>query len=295
MGIILNSDGVALGNTNQQACTVMGTIANFSPKLMQSGDSKICLGYIPKLTINKNRLLRHLMDVCKLPKTRAKASIKIFEREVDKKMWDLILEPIVKANKDGIYLKLLNTPYKKAILVYPYLLHHVGDEPGQKRVCGMFEANAKCFCLRCLYTFDCNPGFPGKKMYRSRNFENVKRLCTISQRMIFKDPKEVTVAELQSALQLQKIGIHPGIHPFMTCPRGFSSNNMFTIPYDLMHTWPGGVMKTLAFQICVIIFASNGNLALFDGRLSAFPRMPESLPHVPITTFPKGYIFIIMF
>jgi hypothetical protein len=283
MPILGNSDGVAVGSTNQQVCTVMGSIGNFSGEFLRSPDSKFCLGYIPKLPIAKNILVKHLMDKAKMNKTRAKIEVEVFLRLLDNEVWKLFMAPIIVANKDGIYLRLLNMQYKHAILVYPYFMHHIGDEPGQKRVCGMFEGNANYFCIQCDFRFnhDVRPKF------RSKRVNEIKQLCKISEGYLFKERKNVTEAELQSVTQLRQIGLHPGLHPLMTAPRG-DKNDIFRTPYDLLHTWPGGIMKTLAFQCCVIINASVGNITLFDNRLSTFPRLPDCLPHVTITTFPKG-------
>jgi hypothetical protein len=68
--------GVAVGWTNQQVCTVMGSIGNFSGDFFGSPDSKFCLGYIPKLPIATNILVKHLMDKAKMKKTRAKIDLK---------------------------------------------------------------------------------------------------------------------------------------------------------------------------------------------------------------------------
>jgi hypothetical protein len=283
MPILLNSDGVAVGGTNQQVCTVMGSIGNFSSKFLQSPDSKFCLGYIPKIPMPKNRIIKHLVEKVKLKITVANTEFKMFERYIDKMLWKLVLKRIKSANEKGVYLRLLNMPCEQAILVYPYFLHHIGDEPGQKRVCGMFEGNAKSFCIQCdfqLYS-DVRPKF------RSKRINEIKQLCEISEGYIFKKSARVTEAELQSSRQLNASGIHPGVHPFMTAPRGVN-NDIFRTPYDLLHTWAGGIMKTLAFQCCVIIKCSNGNITLFDNRLSTFPRLPDCLPHVSFTTFPKG-------
>jgi hypothetical protein len=292
MGILLNSDGVALGATNQQATPVMGSLANFSCKLLQSPDSKWCIGYISKLTVSKNRLLRHLIKKCDMKITRAKRDIEVFQREIDKEFWDLILGPIREANTNGVYLRLLSTPYNKALLVYPYVLQHIGDEPGQKRVCGMMEGNSLSFCIRCNYKMkeDGNKCNFKKKDYRSTHINKIKQLCVLSDNILFNSDDDVKQNELDAAKQLMAMGIHPGLHPFMNdCPRGHESNDIFKIRYDILHTFPGGVMKTLAFQCCVII-QSRGHdiIQLFDSRLATFPRISDCLPHVAITTFPNG-------
>jgi hypothetical protein len=108
--VIINSDGVALGQTNQQANTALGMFANCSDFFLKQPCSKFCFGYIPKLKLAKEAVLSHLTIVAGLTMAAAERAYFCFEHSIDQEFWKMIIEPIIKANKHGVYMSLLGYP-----------------------------------------------------------------------------------------------------------------------------------------------------------------------------------------
>ena len=99
--IILNGDGVALGSTNQQIETVLGTCGLFDDTLMEQPISTFCLNYMPKLPYSKEEFIDHLNKQAGFNKTKAKLAYEYFERKLERLFWSLVVKPICDANKNG--------------------------------------------------------------------------------------------------------------------------------------------------------------------------------------------------
>jgi hypothetical protein len=285
--IIFNSDGVALGETNQQVNTVLATCGLFSDYLIRQLVSKVCVGYIPKPTIFKEEAINHLQTVCGFSRSKAENAFGYYERDIVRNFWTLVLGPVKEANKKGVYMLALGTKMQ-VMLMYPYVVAHIGDEPGQKQVCGMYEGNASRFCVHCDYQF-------GTVYNRDVNVRREPSilipLCAIAETALL---KKLTVAERCKTLTKREVaalstvkahGIHPMRNAFHTAPMGYQ-NSVYRFPYDLMHTLCG-IMKNILFCFLVImerISTSDRRFkkarSLYDSRLRNFPLQPDCLPHV---------------
>ena len=163
--LIFNSDGVALGKTNQQMTTVLAANGLMDDKLLEQPISKICLGYLPKLPFSEAELVVHLTKFANYSsKTVAQDAINCFKITMQNAYWAMVLAPIREHNKEGsavllfaimfiplyigVFMRLLNTP-DHAMKVHPYFHSFVGDEPGIKSTLGYLMCGAKRFCIRC--------------------------------------------------------------------------------------------------------------------------------------------------
>jgi Plavaka transposase len=297
--IILNSDGVALGATNQSINTAMATFGNCDIELINQLCSKVILGYIPKRSYSKDLMLRHLQKNGH-SKTQSLLAEFYFDRQIDLTFWNLIAEPIRKANKRGVYLKVLGVP-DKVLLFYPYLVAHVGDEPGQKRLCGMKEGNAIKFCIHCEY--QSSYGMYSRVRDTARDSTDLIEKCKrgfIIRYNKFNDSenKRISAADNIIINYLDEFGIHPFIHPFHYTPMGVN-NSLYKTPYDLLHVFCCGIFKTIMFAIVIIIdrlsLSSDGRWVhvkgLFDSRLRSYASVGKDvLPHVDQTVFANGFM-----
>jgi Plavaka transposase len=286
--IIFNSDGVALGETNQQVNTVLATCGLFSDYLIRQLVSKVCVGYIPKPTIFKEEAINHLQTVCGLSRSKAENAFGHYERDVVRCFWDLVLGPVKEANKKGVYMLALGTNMQ-VLLMYPYVVAHVGDEPGQKQICGMYEGNASRFCVHCDYQF-------GTIYNRDTNVRRDSSilipLCAIAEKALVKKLsvpercKTITNREVKALAAVKAYGIHPMRNAFHSAPMGYQ-NSVYRFPYDLLHTLCG-IMKNILFCLLVIIERISASTdkrfkkarSLYDSRLRNFPMQPDCLPHV---------------
>ena len=148
--VIVNSDGVAVGGTKQSVTTCLGTFGNCSDNLLNNVISKFSLGYLSKLNISEAELTSHLERRGKST-TMAKAIIKCFDRSLERSFWELVTAPLRKAGRRGVYMRVLGVP-DKVLVMFPYLVCHLSDEPGQKRFCGMKEGGTTHFCIHCMYS-----------------------------------------------------------------------------------------------------------------------------------------------
>lgn len=303
--VILNSDGVALGDTNRQATTALGALGNCSSKLMDNPLSKFCLGYIPKLGFSKEEIVSNLTAKgIGMNKTQAGEWYTYFEHVIERYFWTGIINTIRNANKNGVYLQVLGEP-DHVLLVFPYLIAHVGDEPGQKRMVGMFEGNAKFFCTHCEYKMI--DGIYNPTIHLKRDATNLATICKVAQiakekylRRGLEGFVTVTSREDDAFESLLKKGIHPWTNPLHKAPMGYD-NSIFMTPYDILHTLCAGVMKNVMLFTCTIIdqISMGDNIAYkqskgqFDFFLRTFPKQPDCLPHVPQTSFPNGFLHVL--
>ena len=99
---IFNSDGVALGKTNQQMTTVMFANGLMDDFLLEQPISKQCLGYLPKLPYSDAELEDHLVSRAGYAsKAVAKDAITAFKITMQNSYWAMVLEPIIRHHKHG--------------------------------------------------------------------------------------------------------------------------------------------------------------------------------------------------
>jgi len=293
MPIILNSDGVSLSATNHQINTTLCMIGNCSDRLLNQPCSKACLGYIPKLSFSEEELINHLVEVAGMNKTNAKEFYFYFQHLIDREYWKDVIDIISQANKYGVYMRVLGVP-DKVLLVYPYIVAHVGDEPGQKRMLGMKEGNATRFCIHCEYTL--NHGVYDPRLHRARIATELANDCRLAESAYLKKleggdknkKRGLQPDEILAFNYLKDLSINPWTNPLHIAPMGYK-NNIFKTPYDLLHTFCGGIIKSLLLYTLEIIVQLNvgsddkyrGVSGRFDSRLVSFPTLTECLPHVP--------------
>jgi Plavaka transposase len=301
--IIVNSDGVALGQTNRQVVTAMGACGNFSDRVIRLPKSKFLLGYIPKPVYPKEVLLNHLVNIVGLSRAQAELSVFYYERDIDRCFWNLVLQPIKEAYKTGVYMRVLGKP-GVVILAHPVIINHVGDEPGQKRASGMFEGNTKHFCIHCDYTFESSPY--DRNVHKKRDAESIIAMCKLAEPVLYKKLSEKRPRlynhQKEAYNTLRSIGVHPWGNPFHSAPMGVN-NTVFNFSYDILHTILGGMMKAILFSALVIVekISSSpiqtskyrGAKGLFDSRLIDFPNQNNCLPHVKQFKVDTGLVYLL--
>ena len=98
--IILNSDGVALGKTNRQACTALGIAGIYDDTLIEQDIAIACLNYIPTVPV-PDEIIAHLMEHAHFNKTNATLAVTYFKKKLERAFWSLVLRPIREANQHG--------------------------------------------------------------------------------------------------------------------------------------------------------------------------------------------------
>jgi hypothetical protein len=236
----------------------------------------------------------HLVTKCGYSKSKAIEMILTFQRFIEKEFWRSGCKSTVDHNEKGVFMRVLGVA-NMLLIMFPYFYSHIGDEPGQKKMCGMYESNTSMYCIQCTYTKGLRPY--NKDIHIARNADEIKAMCTIGELATTKkySSKQTNLTEEEkNALKwLQKHGIHPATHPFHDVPMGYK-NSLYKAPYDLLHTFAGGIMKSLVFSILVIVdrlskSAENHYISgIFDNRLACMPSRPKCLPHVDSTSFKSG-------
>jgi hypothetical protein len=89
------------------------------------------------MPVSDDVMVTHLINVGGYTKTLATNMLKHFQMSIDKRFWKCFSKEIVKYNKDGFYLRVLGVP-GEVLHFFPFFVAHCGDEPGQRRMCGMF-------------------------------------------------------------------------------------------------------------------------------------------------------------
>jgi hypothetical protein len=114
------------------------------------------------------------------------------------------------------------------------------------------------FCIHCTYKN--SDGGYNPKTHVPRNFDQLVELCKLGEQGMIKKyslkEKELTALENNAIVTLKTLGVHPSVHPFHSVPMGFE-NNIYKTPYDLLHTFPAGTMKTLVFSVLVIMLCAS--------------------------------------
>jgi hypothetical protein len=300
--IIVNSDGVALGQTNQQLTTALGSCGLFDPYLIRQPAAAFLIGYIPKVEVPKEDIICHLNQKVGISRSQAERAYFYFERCVDRFFWDIALDHVKKANKTGIYMRVLGKP-NHVLLVYPYIVGHAGDEPGQKRLCGMYEGNTTHFCVHCMYSS--RGGFYNRAIHTKRDPAVITALCNAAESGFLKKIRAtnhkayLTRVESDACKHLELLCIHPFRNSFHSVPMGYQ-NSLFVSSYDLLHTIEGGVMKYIMFATMNILdrISSSDNKfkyakGIFNTRLRFFPKQPDCLTHVIPRSFAEGFIHVL--
>jgi hypothetical protein len=203
--IIVNSDGVAVGGTKQSVTTCLGTFGNCSDKLHNSIISKFSLGYLSKLNITEEELMTHLLRRGKT-KAVAKEIIKSFDRSLERLFWELVISPLRQAAKHGVYMRVLGVP-NKVLLMFPYLVGHLSDEPGQKRLCGMKEGGTTHFCIHCMYSN--SEGLYDRERHKLRDYPRLKALCIEGEKCQIK--RYISVTRISTRLCRRSPGGGTGV------------------------------------------------------------------------------------
>jgi hypothetical protein len=108
------------------------------------------------------------------------------------------------------------------------------------------------YCIQCEYK-----AIDGKyksSKHKSRNSAELISLCKVAEQGIEKvySNEETTIKEKDAIAKLKVYGVFPSVHPFHSVPMGYN-NSLYKTPYDLLHTFPGGIMKSLAHTVMVIV------------------------------------------
>jgi hypothetical protein len=148
-----------------------------------------------------------------------------------------------------------------------------------------------------------NHGIYDREVHVRRDPEGIPKLCELGERAQLKKFNKINPTKAENAAHkaLLDMSIQPWRNVLHSAPMGYE-NNIFMSSYDLLHTIPGGIMKTLMFSACVIIdriSSSNDKKfrdarGVFDSRLRTYPDVPDCLPHVPKTTFRKGFMGVLL-
>ena len=104
--LILYHDGVVMGNMKgAHAVTVMGSCGLFSDELLRTNAAKFCLGFINgSENINKNSVIRHLMNKAHMNISTARRSLKKYLLQIDRQFFRMCMSFINEAHKIGILL-----------------------------------------------------------------------------------------------------------------------------------------------------------------------------------------------
>ena len=196
---------------------------------------------------------------------------------------------------------------------------HVGDEPAQRRHCGLMEGGAKHFCTLCTHAAGTryNPKKTSLRDYSTINklWDNFHKLDE-SRRgdTTFRNKKTDEEIELRSTFN--ELSVSHMKSPFADAPLGVK-NNVFTsirttiyslavilrvlimvilllgAPYCRLHTIDGGVMKNAVINIMIIIEriskvdSFQGAPGLLDERLASMTFVPQTA-HLKWPVFPDG-------
>jgi hypothetical protein len=127
----------------------------------------------------------------------------------------------------GVYLRLLNLP-NHAILVHPYVVGVVGDEPGIKEMIGFRTGGCTFFCTQCL--FRNGDEAYNKSIHKQRDFKQIKDMCKIGERALArrtrKDRNQRPTGDAQrrefaAYKALNQFGIYPMKNAFHDAPMGY--------------------------------------------------------------------------
>jgi Plavaka transposase len=296
--ISVYSDGVVMGSAKSaKAVTVLGTIGNFSDKLQNNIVGKFNLGYISTVQgVDKESVLSHLRNKCGMNISEAVKSFQFFRLKLERKFWELCLDPIRLANYSGIKLRVLGHG-ELSHTFHPYVSFVVGDEPAQQRMCGLYEGNGAMGCVNCEFSLNNNRLYD-RARDPPRDHVAVAYACQIvesSQSTDNVESKQITKQMTKESIEfLQSVSIHPLVNILHNMPMGVN-NHIFNTPLDTLHVFAAGLIKSLVlWTLTVVVQLSMCTdikykevKGVLDARLHNFPYGPD-LPHVPRTKFRGG-------
>lgn len=193
---------------------------------------------------------------------------------------------------------------------------HVGDEPAQRRHCGLMEGGAKHFCTLCTHAAGTkyDPKNPKLRDFSAINnlwnqfldLEESKRGEIIQKKK--KDAEtqlratfnELSVSHMKSPFADAPLGVNNNVFAGIVNQNSFSSAEVLILPllligapYCRLHTIDGGVMKNAVINVLIIIERVSkadtfqGAAGLLDDRLAKMCFVPETV-HLKWPIFPDG-------
>lgn len=290
--IIVYEDGVSVGHFNQVTETpCLGTLGNYSSKLMKKNVSKLNFGYLPELAsyVTIPELILHLRKLG-YSKSKAKEEIKYFGMELRRFFWKCVFFSIAKCWKNGVGLYVLGRGINK---VYTCICFSDADDPAQRQVATLYSTA----CISCSFESRKREKYD-EETHILRNASEIIALCAVAQEGYSKkriaNRAHLTREEQEAIQKLDLMKVHPIVNIMNHVPMG-SRNHVYIGTLDILHAVIGGPIKSTEtwVQRCINAIAnssdtefSNAN-AIFDKRVATFPNVP-CCPHVEWTTFIKG-------
>jgi len=287
--IILYWDGVNLTKTgSRSSLTALGKIGNCSLELLNREDSKILIGYATELENESiTEIMAHLVSIFG-NKTAAKAQLKYFEWELERKFWLLATSSVNKIWEEGTRIHILGQGVKTIHVAFPFVS---GDYPALKRIANMTETVKANFpCISCLYPSNCRDIYD-PKIHPFRDASKIKRVRENAE-IAFVQKRQGKTYNRKNLERDQLQSCHP-IRNFLDyCPMGSQNNSVYDSRGDILHTL-AGLMKDATLLILDIIVLCDDSLsrrkqslAFLNQSFRSFTELKiPDMPHLHWTTF----------